>query len=202
MEVKARAPGKIILAGEHAVVHGSTAVAASLNLYTYVSLRFPTPSGTHTHNLCGSLFVAIYLLWLFCFGCLWCGVLLNWHKDGRFGPELNWVLVEMVIRGYPFKLLWFCDVCVLYYVAVKKLGLIAYFLLVYFGFNFLIGIYPFEHCVFCVCVLLCLGFVILWFGLNWVLLNCFVCGKCSLMPAPGSNLYNFLSLSTNSTNFF
>lgn len=87
--------------------------------------------------------------------------MLNWHKDGRFGPELNWVLVEMVIRGYPFKLLWFCDVCVLYYVAVKKLGLIAYFLLVYFGFNFLIGIYPFEHCVFCVCVLLCLGFVIL-----------------------------------------
>lgn len=79
--------------------------------------------------------------------------MLNWHKDGRFGPELNWVLVEMVIRGYPFKLLWFCDVCVLYYVAVKKLGLIAYFLLVYFGFNFLIGIYPFEHlCFFCVCV--------------------------------------------------
>ncbi|XP_059652487.1 mevalonate kinase-like [Cornus florida] len=45
MEVKARAPGKIILAGEHAVVHGSTAVAASINLYTYVSLRFPTASG-------------------------------------------------------------------------------------------------------------------------------------------------------------
>lgn len=44
MEVKARAPGKIILAGEHAVVHGSTAVAASIDLYTYVSLRFPTPS--------------------------------------------------------------------------------------------------------------------------------------------------------------
>ncbi|XP_050143263.1 mevalonate kinase-like [Malus sylvestris] len=44
MEVKARAPGKIILSGEHAVVHGSTAVASSIDLYTYVSLRFPTPS--------------------------------------------------------------------------------------------------------------------------------------------------------------
>ncbi|KAF4361224.1 hypothetical protein F8388_018949 [Cannabis sativa] len=44
MEVKARAPGKIILSGEHAVVHGSTAVAASINLYTYVTLRFPTPA--------------------------------------------------------------------------------------------------------------------------------------------------------------
>lgn len=44
MEVKARAPGKIILTGEHAVVHGSTAVATSIGLYTYVSLRFTTPS--------------------------------------------------------------------------------------------------------------------------------------------------------------
>ncbi|XP_057512981.1 mevalonate kinase-like [Actinidia eriantha] len=44
MEVTARAPGKIILAGEHAVVHGSTAVAASIDLYTYVSLSFPADS--------------------------------------------------------------------------------------------------------------------------------------------------------------
>lgn len=52
------------------------------------------------------------------------------------------------------------------------------------------------------CVLLCLGFVILGFGLNWVLLNCFVCGKCSLMSVPSCKLNNFLSLLTNSTNFF
>ncbi|WVZ94425.1 hypothetical protein U9M48_040318 [Paspalum notatum var. saurae] len=39
MEVRARAPGKIILAGEHAVVHGSAAVAAAINLYTTTSLR-------------------------------------------------------------------------------------------------------------------------------------------------------------------
>ncbi|CAA3000092.1 mevalonate kinase-like isoform X2 [Olea europaea var. sylvestris] len=44
MEVRARAPGKIILVGEHAVVHGSTAVAAAIDLYTYVTLGFPTPS--------------------------------------------------------------------------------------------------------------------------------------------------------------
>ncbi|TYI57795.1 hypothetical protein E1A91_D11G306900v1 [Gossypium mustelinum] len=39
MEITARAPGMIILAGEHAVVHGYTAVASSIDLYTVVSLR-------------------------------------------------------------------------------------------------------------------------------------------------------------------
>ncbi|KAI6684863.1 hypothetical protein NL676_030776 [Syzygium grande] len=46
MEVTARAPGKIILSGEHAVVHGSAAVAASINLYTYITLRVPPPSSS------------------------------------------------------------------------------------------------------------------------------------------------------------
>nr|QBZ39492.1 mevalonate kinase [Santalum album] len=51
MEVRARAPGKIILTGEHAVVQGSMAVAASINLYTYVSLRFPDDSSESKDTL-------------------------------------------------------------------------------------------------------------------------------------------------------
>ncbi|PKA53438.1 Mevalonate kinase [Apostasia shenzhenica] len=47
MEVRARAPGKIILAGEHAVVHGSSAIASAIDLYTHVFFRLPLPSENH-----------------------------------------------------------------------------------------------------------------------------------------------------------
>ncbi|KAJ6996041.1 hypothetical protein NC653_012820 [Populus alba x Populus x berolinensis] len=58
MEVKARAPGKIILSGEHAVVHGSTAVAASIDLYTYVSIQ--------VHPSTGSFDISMKLYAVFC----------------------------------------------------------------------------------------------------------------------------------------
>jgi mevalonate kinase len=47
LEVHARAPGKIILAGEHAIVHGSAAVAAAIDLYTSSSLLL-LPAGPGT----------------------------------------------------------------------------------------------------------------------------------------------------------
>ncbi|BBN08664.1 mevalonate kinase [Marchantia polymorpha subsp. ruderalis] len=39
--VESRAPGKVIICGEHAVVHGTGAVAASLNRYTVVRMNRP-----------------------------------------------------------------------------------------------------------------------------------------------------------------
>nr|AKF12263.1 mevalonate kinase [Nervilia fordii] len=47
MEVRSRAPGKIILTGEHAVVHGSSAIAAAIDLYTHVLFRLPSLSENH-----------------------------------------------------------------------------------------------------------------------------------------------------------
>ena len=53
--VEARAPGKVILSGEHAVVHGSSAVAASLGLYATASISSLPSAGTY-------LFIFILLL--------------------------------------------------------------------------------------------------------------------------------------------
>lgn len=39
--VEARAPGKVIISGEHAVVHGTSAVAAALDRYTTVLVKRP-----------------------------------------------------------------------------------------------------------------------------------------------------------------
>ncbi|KAJ4771129.1 Mevalonate kinase [Rhynchospora pubera] len=50
MEVRCRAPGKIILAGEHAVVHGAAAIAASIDLYTEVRISLH-PSGQENELL-------------------------------------------------------------------------------------------------------------------------------------------------------
>ncbi|KAJ7515997.1 hypothetical protein O6H91_22G038100 [Diphasiastrum complanatum] len=40
--MEARAPGKVILCGEHAVVHGATAVAAAIGLYTHARIHLLT----------------------------------------------------------------------------------------------------------------------------------------------------------------
>jgi hypothetical protein len=58
--VEARAPGKVILSGEHAVVHGSAAVAAALGLYSTARIRHRPLSPGETLSL--SLGVALCLV--------------------------------------------------------------------------------------------------------------------------------------------
>nr|ACN35955.1 unknown [Zea mays] len=60
VEVRARAPGKIILTGEHAVVHGSAAVAAAIDLYTNSSLLL-RPAGPGEGGGAGSSAVELDL---------------------------------------------------------------------------------------------------------------------------------------------
>ncbi|XP_071710691.1 mevalonate kinase [Rutidosis leptorrhynchoides] len=63
MDVRTRAPGKIILAGEHAVVHGSAAVAASIGLFTSVSLRLHSPSDNDDTLTLHLMDVDLHLSW-------------------------------------------------------------------------------------------------------------------------------------------
>ena len=150
----------------------------------YVSLRFPTPSGTHT------LSVSLFLLLFICCGCFVfnvCDVGLCWigTKMGDLGLSwirywLKWWLQDTLLSFCGFVM------CALHYVAV----------IVYFGFNFLIGIYPFEHlCFLCVCVtvLRICGFGV-WVKLGFVKLLCLwkvlidVCSK--FQPIQLSQLIN------------
>ncbi|KAM9391465.1 mevalonate kinase [Pholidichthys leucotaenia] len=59
MDILVSAPGKAILHGEHAVVHGKVALAVSLNLRTYLRLK-----ATSTGKVCVSLpNIETYLCW-------------------------------------------------------------------------------------------------------------------------------------------
>eukprot|EP00899_Mesostigma_viride_P018437 jgi/Mesvir1/26595/Mv09566-RA.1 len=63
--VESSAPGKVILFGEHAVVHGATAVAAALDLRTKVTLRLGEAPGVLPH--CVSLelpVLGVHCVWL------------------------------------------------------------------------------------------------------------------------------------------
>ena len=55
-EIHISAPSKLILHGEHAVVYGKTAVAASLDLRTRMSIKFPRElEAKYGKNLCDGM---------------------------------------------------------------------------------------------------------------------------------------------------
>lgn len=106
MEVTARAPGKIILSGEHAVVHGSTAVAASINLYTNVTVSIPTAGKfVIIRSLMAPHFCVLVclLFWTFWF----------WRAEYVYHAKILWAyfelgIFEMLIERYPVEILGLC----------------------------------------------------------------------------------------------
>jgi len=61
--VEARAPGKVILSGEHAVVHGTAAVAAALGLYSTARIRHRplSPGEALSVSRCSPLCLVFFL---------------------------------------------------------------------------------------------------------------------------------------------